>query len=379
VKASGHQCIAEHEVGLLDDLLAVDLEVGLVQQQRVGVLLALEVPLVVAGELLGLRVDAQPLVVRDVHRAAARRQTARSSGVTASASATSGCRLAPVGGHLQVARGQQVREDVVVDQGRVLVGAGHPVHVPLPVRVVVAERDPQASRLHEELQPALALEAVVAGHQPVPLDGVRDHRVDVERRGAGRPVRRALLPADRPPREGRALQPELLAPLLGEVERRVPPAQDVAGGVRGGRREGLQDEALGVPERVPVVARAGQPLGRDRPPLGAGAGLQDVEQPEAHGLLHDGVAVDLDVGAVPVVVEVGALAAQQALPAAVARAGQRRRHLVAHRGRRAGARPAVGQELHDLQLLAGLETADDRRAGPVVAGVGLLLHPARER
>jgi hypothetical protein len=155
-------------------------------------------------------------------------------------------------------------------------------------------------------------------------------------------------------RHGKAapLQPELLGPLLGEVQRRVPPAQDVGGGVRGGRRERLQDEALGVPERVPVVARSGQPLGRHRPPLGAGAGLQDVEQPEAHGLLHDGVAVDLDVGAVPVVVEVGALAREQALPAAVAGAGERRRDLVAHRRHRAHARPAVGEELHDPQHLA---------------------------
>ena len=59
----------QHEVGLLDDLLAVQVEVGEVQQQRV--LLgrgALEVPDLVLGEALGLRVDAELVVVGDEHR-----------------------------------------------------------------------------------------------------------------------------------------------------------------------------------------------------------------------------------------------------------------------------------------------------------------------
>jgi len=50
----------QHEVGLLDDLLAVEVEVGEVQQQRVpldgG---AGEVPGLVAGEAVRLRVDAE--------------------------------------------------------------------------------------------------------------------------------------------------------------------------------------------------------------------------------------------------------------------------------------------------------------------------------
>ena len=65
-----------------------------------------------------------------------------------------------------------------------------------------------------------------------------------------------------------------------------------------------------------VVARPGQALGGDRALLAAGARLEDVEQREAHGLLQLGVAVDLDVGALPEVVEIGALLGEQAVPAA---------------------------------------------------------------
>ena len=48
---------------------------------------------------------------------------------------------------------------------------------------------------------------------------------------------------------------------------------------------------------MPAVARPGQTLGRDRPPLGPSAGLQQMKQPEPHGLLHRRIAIHLDVGA----------------------------------------------------------------------------------
>jgi hypothetical protein len=97
------------------------------------------------------------------------------------------------------------------------------------------------------------------------------------------------------------------------------------------RRVGQQgkDETLCVPEGVAVVAGAGQALTGNGAALGTGACLQHVKEPEPHGLLALGVAVDLDVGAVPEVVEVVALPVEQALPAGVARPGDRRRGLVA--------------------------------------------------
>ena len=62
------QLHGEHDVGLLDDLLAVQLEVGVVQQQRVVVGRGdVEVPAGVVGEAVVLRVDAEALVVGDVH------------------------------------------------------------------------------------------------------------------------------------------------------------------------------------------------------------------------------------------------------------------------------------------------------------------------
>ena len=79
----------------------------------------------------------------------------------------------------------------------------------------------------------------------------------------------------------------------------MAPAQRVRGGLRRRVGEHRQDEPLGVPEGVAVVAGAGQALGRDRALLGAGAGLQRVEEREAHRLLQLGVALELDVGAAP--------------------------------------------------------------------------------
>ena len=186
--------------------------------------------------------------------------------------------------------------------------------------------------------PGPAVELLVAGGVDVADHGVGDVGVDVEGGGAGRPVARALLAGDRPPREGRALQAELGGPLDGQRQRAVPPAQRVGGRVGRGQGQHRQHERLGVPERVPVVAGPGQPLGRDRPVLRPGPGLQHVEQREPHRLLHLGVPVHLDVGAVPEVVQVGALLGEQPVPAGLPGRAQRRPHLVTD-GRQRPLRP----------------------------------------
>ena len=62
-----------------------------------------------------------------------------------------------------------------------------------------------------------------------------------------------------------------------------------------------------------------------------------MEEREADRLLQLGVALDLDVGALPEVVEVRALLGEQPVPAGVARRGERRGDLVAQR-RHASAR-----------------------------------------
>ena len=78
--------------------------------------------------------------------------------------------------------------------------------------------------------------------------------------------------------------------------------------------EHWQHVGLRVPEGVAVVAGTGQTLGGNRPPLGPCRRLQDVEEREAYGLLHLGVAGNLDIGAIPEGVEVGALLVEQTVP-----------------------------------------------------------------
>jgi hypothetical protein len=191
----------------------------------------------------------------------------------------------------------------------------------------------------------LALERLVVGGGLVAHDCVRDVGVDVERRGAGGPVARALLSADRPPRERRAPEPQLPGALLGELERQASPAQRVCHDMGSGVGQHRQDERLGVPEGVTFIAGARQPLCGDRPLLTPGTCLKSVKQREPNRLLHFRVSLEFDVRTLPEVVQVRPLLVEEAVPASVPRRSERRGDLVTDRRHRALARPAVGEEL----------------------------------
>ena len=106
-----------------------------------------------------------------------------------------------------------------------------------------------------------------------------------------------------------------------------------------------------------VVTGPCQAFGGDRAVLGAGPGLKRVEEREAHGLLKLEVALELDVGSIPEIVEVCALGRQEAVPAGVPRLRERRDDLVADCRDAAPARPAVRQELDDAKAVALRESA----------------------
>ena len=63
-----------------------------------------------------------------------------------------------------------------------------------------------------------------------------------------------------------------------------------------------------------VVAAAGEALRGDRSPLGPRGRLHHLEQREPHRLLQLGITVDLDVGAVPHVVEIRPLRCDETVP-----------------------------------------------------------------
>src|SRR5207302_2825189 len=106
-----------------------------------------------------------------------------------------------VGGSLQVPRGHQVCEDVVVGDRGVLVGTGDTVDPKPAVAVVMAEASPQPSGLYQQAQTGGAVEILVAGRVDVADHCIGDVRVDVEGSGARRPVGGALLAADGAPRK----------------------------------------------------------------------------------------------------------------------------------------------------------------------------------
>ena len=94
-----------------------------------------------------------------------------------------------------------------------------------------------------------------------------------------------------------------------------------------------------------------------------------MEEGEAHGLLQFCIAFQLDIGARPEVVQVGALAGEQPVPTGVLRFGQGSRDLIAERRARAAARPAVGYELDQAESLPGLHVRRDRHPPQVLAAL----------
>ncbi len=186
---------------------------------------------------------------------------------------------------------------------------------------------------------------------------------------AGRPVRGALRAVDGPPGEGRTPQAELAGPVPGRGQGLLPPAQRLGHRVRRGVGEHRQHELLAVPEGVAVVAGARQPLGGDGAFLGPGAGLQHMEEREAHRLLDLRVPVHLHIGPRPEAVQIRLLLVHEPLPALAAGSGEGRVDLVPHGGQRADPRPAVGHQLLHPQRLARPQLGGDGEPCDVLAAL----------
>jgi hypothetical protein len=124
------QVHGQHQVGLLDDLLAVQVEVGEMQHQRVlpgrG---AGEIPDLVPGEPSAWECTPRGLVERDGHGLG---RIAPASGLLvadAELAGALGIPLSRIRGGQQVPARHQVRVDVVIGQGAVLIRAGDAVDV----------------------------------------------------------------------------------------------------------------------------------------------------------------------------------------------------------------------------------------------------------
>ena len=325
-----------------------------------------EVPDLVLGERFRLGVNTARVVVRDQHRVGRVTPASGLLGVDAQLGGAIGIALNRVGSGEQIALCHQVRVDVVVGDRAVLVRSGDTVDAKAPFGVVMSKRPPQPGSLDEQLEAGGLFERRVLRGGLVAGDGIGHVGIDVKGSDSRRPVARALLSPNRAPRKRRPVQPQQRRTLLRQIERHVAPPQRVARCVRNRVRQDRQDEGLGVPERVSRIAWPGQTLGGDRSPLRPGAGLQRVEQAEAKCLLQLGIAVDLDVRAVPEVVQVGALFGEETVPAGVLRLCQRCRDLIDDRRRRALAGPPIGDELDEPQGRSGHQVCGHEQTTDIV-------------
>ena len=139
------ECIAapvqcENEVGLLDDLLAVEVEVREVEQKRVLVGLGVvEVPALVRGEALRLGVHAERLVPGDDDVVRGVPPARGFLEVGAECGGVTGVAGDGVGGGAQVLLRGQVGVDVVVGDCAVFVRTGDAVDPEAALSVVMAE------------------------------------------------------------------------------------------------------------------------------------------------------------------------------------------------------------------------------------------------
>jgi hypothetical protein len=129
-------------------------------------------------------------------------------------------------------------------------------------------------------------------------------------------------------------------------------------------------EGLGIPEGVPIVAGAGQALGAYRTSLRTGTGLQDVEERKPQRLLNLHVAVELDVGHRPVVVQVLALGRREPVEALGDRRLEARIDLIAQPFDRLLRGPVVGEQLHHAQRPTGSQLRRDGHAAEVILALG---------
>ena len=387
---AGEQHLGKDNVGLLEDLVAVQHQRVVVEQERIGIGWRRgEVPLRQPEIAVVLGRDAQAGVVRhgdpvrgldparhlDRAQVESRGQLAPGVGVVVLESGREAGRVAEVGA------GHQVRVRVVVHQRGVLVGPGHPLDAErAAVRWRVgAERCPQPGGLQDHLGTAREQDVAVVGSGDVGLDAEGDGGVDVVLRRAGREVGRRLVAADRPPRVQRAPLAHLGGPSPGAIEGGDPELDQRPrdGRLRVGE-EGKRED-LGVPEVVPLVPLAREALRGQRRAAVAPGRLEHAEQVVADALLDRDVALELDVRGGPEPGELGALLGRQPVEPDRPGIGDGRLRIADEVALRHVERREVGEDLGDLERLAGLEQGADleRRAAPV--GVGRALHLAAVR
>lgn len=324
----GGQGVGQDHAGLFAHLAAVEAQGVVVQQERVLVLGAGEVPgrLVQEGVVLGMhaqdRIDRQPHGrrrprpvgdLRLIHPQPGHERRGRLGIGQGDASHQ-------LPGVLQVRLGHAVGVVVVVDQGGVFVWPGDAgdAEGAAAARTEAADLQPDARGLPHHLGPVFDQEGLVAGRPVVGLHREGDVGVDVVLGRAAGEIGRGLVAGDGPPGIERAAGVVHLAGVqAGAVQGGCAEHQLAAGPFGGGHRQHRHGEHLGVPEAVALVALAADALGGDADRPVAWGVLAQLEQVVTQGGLELGGLRRVDLGLVPEGGEVGGLDGGQGLEAAI--------------------------------------------------------------
>src|SRR6266487_1942264 len=192
----------KNEIGMLEDLLAIEVKVRGMQEQRVLVRSgASEIPHLVFGKGLGLRSYSKALIVRHKHLISSIAPTGDLFGIYTQCVCHRGMALHRLDCRMQIMLRHEIRVDIVVSDSTILVGSSDSVDAEPVDGIAVAKCTPQSRRLDEQLKADLLFKCVVTSGLHIVDYGVGNVRVDVKCGCACRPVPRTFFTVDGPPGE----------------------------------------------------------------------------------------------------------------------------------------------------------------------------------
>ena len=211
-------------------------------------------------------------------------------------------RFQRVDGGIQVLLRHQVRIEVIVHNGIILIGAGHGADAVFAAAALgkAAYIRPDAGCFAQNLGCFVGKVVNVVGDSNIELERIGHIRIDVVLRRTQREVGRCFLTIDRAPRiqctDG---MPQYTGTVARFIQGAVAVVQQTACKLRLSIDKDRQNIHFGVPEVVTLIPFAGQAFGTHTRSAITARCLHDMIQVEAQPLLQRHIAVHANIGSLP--------------------------------------------------------------------------------